>query len=119
MTQLKHRIRKAWAKLGDFCNEVTNNCYDSWNRGRLFKSVVQLSLLYGCVSWTLTRAREKLIKTTQRKMFTQILGVKRRVDDEGMFEERVDWMVRSIGLAERMAEALGVPDRTVETHRRR
>ena len=118
-TELKHRVRKAWAKFGVFRNELTNKCYDLWKRVRLFKSVVQPSFLYGCVSWTLTRAREKLIQTTQRKMLRQILGVKRLVDDEGVLEEWVDWMVRSTGLAEKMAEDLDVPDWTVEVHRRR
>ena len=81
--ELKHRVRKAWAKFGIFRNELTNKCYDLGKRVQLFKSVVQPSLLYGCVSWTMTRSREKLIKTTQRKMLRQILGVKRQVDCDG------------------------------------
>ena len=117
--ELKHRVGKAWAKFGAFRNELTNKCFDLPKRVQLFKSVVQPSLLYGCVSWTLTRAREKLIKTTQRKMLRQILGVKRLIDDAGELEEWVDWMIRSTDFAEQMAEQNGVPDWNTEVHRRK
>jgi hypothetical protein len=67
-TELKHRVAKGWAKFSMYRDELTNRYYSLQQRMRLFSSVVQPSILYGCVSWTMTRQREQLLRTTQRRM---------------------------------------------------
>jgi hypothetical protein len=117
--ELKHRVGKAWAKFAMLRNELTNKVYDLRKRVKLFTTVIQPSLLYGCVSWTMTRIREKLIRTTQRKMLRQILGAKRRVDSDGALEDWVGWQIRSTRLAEEMAAEFGIADWVEEVHRRK
>ena len=62
--ELQHSIGKGWAKFAIFRSELTDKHYEMAQRMKLFKAGVQLSFLYGCVSWTLTREREHKIRTT-------------------------------------------------------
>jgi hypothetical protein len=78
-TEIKHRMSKAWAKFAMYKEELTNKTYSLKSRLRLFQSVVTPSALYCCGSWTMTADRERLLRTTQRKMLRNILGGKRQV----------------------------------------
>ena len=107
--ELKNRMAKGWAKFAIYRSELTGKCYDIERRLKLFKAVVQPTLLYGCACWTLTRAREQLIRTTQRKMLRQIMGTKRRVKDDGL-EDWVEWIIRATEEAENAMRRFCVPD---------
>ena len=101
-----------------FRSELTDKYFGLEKRLRLFTSMIQPSLLYGSASWTLTRAREAFIKTTQRKMMRAIIGTRRIVRD-GDLEGYVDWIVRSTSVAEEAMRKFGVPDWVEEAHKRK
>ena len=58
-TELENRICKSWRKFAMFRDELTDKGYPLAQRMKLFKSVVQPSILYGCVSWVMTSSREQ------------------------------------------------------------
>ena len=122
-TELRNRIAKGWAKFAIYRDELTNSYYSLRQRMRLFASVVQPSVLYGCVSWTMTKEREQLIQTTQRKMLRKIVGTKRSVskDKEGVVstETYVDWIQRATRKAEDAMANYGVPSWVEECSRRK
>jgi hypothetical protein len=66
----------------------------------------------------MTREREHLIRTTQRKMMRSIVGTKRQVKDNDL-EGWVDWVVRATRDAEDAMLKFDVPDWCEEVHRRR
>ena len=90
----KNRISKVWAKFAVCRSELTGKWYDLERRIKLFKAVVQPTLLYGCACWTLTRERESLIRSTQRKMMRRIMGTRRQVIGD-QTEKWVDWVIRA------------------------
>ena len=77
-TEIKHRMSRAWANFAVRQKELTDDTYSLKSRMKLFNSVVTASALYGCGSWTMTNERERLVKTTQRKMLRRMLGSRRR-----------------------------------------
>jgi len=83
-------------------------------RMKLFASVIQTSILYGCVSWTMTRQREQLLRTTQRRLLRMIVGTKRtyQLDQSGVkeLENWVDWIQRATRVAENVMVKYGVHD---------
>lgn len=116
--ELRHRMGKAWAKFHIFRAELTDKKYDLPGRLRLFKAVVQPTLLYGSVSWTMTRAREQMIRTTQRKMLRRIVGTP-RVAAGNEIESWVAWVSRSTRMAEAEMIKNKVVDWVEEIHRRK
>ena len=72
--ELKHRLKRAWAKFGVYRNEFTNKRYSLFDRMKLFNAVVTPTVLYGCGSWAMTQARMQQLRSTQRKMLRAILG---------------------------------------------
>ena len=116
--ELQNRISKAWAAFGAYSDELTDRRLDLKLRFQLFQSVVQPTFLYGCSSWTLTREREQLIQSTQRKMMRKIVGTRRRVLN-GELESWLDWIVPATRLAEEARAHHGVPEWVEEVHRRR
>lgn len=117
-TELRHRVGKAWAKFNVFRDELTNKIYPLPERLRLFKTVIQPTFLYGCVSWTMTRTREQLVKTTERKMIRKIIGTQ-RLFVEGQSENWVEWVIRATRIAEEHMRNNNVPDWAEEIHRRK
>ena len=117
-TELRNCVSKAWAKFAIYRSELTGKCYDLGRRIKMFKAVVQPTLLYGCTSWALTRAREHVIRATQRSMLRQIIGTRRFVIDDQL-ETWVDWLVRATEEAEKAMRTFDVPDWVEGAHRRR
>jgi len=121
--ELKNRMAKGWAKFAIYRDELTSRCYSLRQRMRLFTSVIQPSVLYGCVAWTPTKQREALLRTTQRRMMRQILGAKRiiTVDDSGnkVVESYVEWIVRATRELEEAMAYYNVCDWVEEACRRR
>ena len=116
--ELHNRISKAWAKFGMYKTELSSKCYNIAKRMRLFQTVVQPALLYGCTCWTLTREREQLIRTTQRRMLRKVLG-RCQLRSDGQLAEWTSWMIRTTREAEETARNCGVPDFVEEVHRRK
>ena len=116
--ELKSRVSKAWAKFAIYRSELTGKSCDLERRLKLFKAVVQPTLLYGCSCWTMTREREQKVRTTQRKMLRAIVGTRRQLRDDDL-EAWVDWVIRATREAECAMQKFGVPDWCEEIHRRR
>ena len=66
--EIKHRMAKAWKKFGLLQKELCNKACPLIHRIRVFEATVTATALYGCVSWTMTPKRERILKTTQRSM---------------------------------------------------
>ena len=52
-TEMKHRVSRAWAKLGAYHKELTDRSYPLKSRIKLSVSVVAPCALYGCGVWTM------------------------------------------------------------------
>ena len=115
--EIGNRIAKAWAKFGTYRDELTSKAYDLNKRLKIFKTIVQPTLLDRCSCWTMIGAREQLLQTTQRKMMRQIVGF-RRLTTNGKIEEWVDWMIRTARECETVMQEHGVPNWIEEVHRR-
>ena len=122
-TELKNRIAKAWKKYFVYRSELTCKYYPLGDRMKLFTSVVQPTLLYGCECWTMNRKREEDIRSVQRRMLRSILGNNRKVtyDDSGerVLEDWVAWIRRATKEAEKSAREYGCPDWVEEITRRK
>ena len=112
--ELKHRLKKAWAKFAVFRNELTNKAYSIYQRLRLLNSVLMPSALYGCTSWVMTATREQALRSTQRKMLRSILGKGRA---EG--ETYLSWIHRTTEEAETLQQRYGFAEWVTEARRRK
>jgi hypothetical protein len=72
-TELKHRLKKAWAKFGLFRGELTDKNVPLHLRLKLFDTILTPTVLYGCSSWVMTGTRETLLRSTQMKMLRAVL----------------------------------------------
>ena len=94
--ELKHRIKKAWAKFGTFKDELTNKSVPLYLRIKLFNTIMPPTVLYGCGSWVMTGTRERLLRSTQMKMMRAILGSRRVVNYHTCdVETWVEWVQRA------------------------
>ena len=75
-------------------------------------------IVYGCTSWTMTRAREALIRTVRRKMMRTLAGISRLVQDDCL-ETYLEWIVRATSAAETAMSTFDVPDWVGGNHRRK
>jgi len=121
--ELKNRMAKGWAKFAVYRDELTNQHYSLKQRMRVFTSVIQPSVLYGCVSWTMTTPRVANLRTAQRRMLRKIVGTKRRIqvdrDGNKVLEDYVDWIQRATRKVEELMALYGVPDWVEESCRRK
>lgn len=112
--ELKHRIKKAWAKFGIYRQELTDRAIPLHLRLKLFQSVVPPTILYGCSSWVMTVARETLLRSTEMKMLRAIMG-RRRLESETW----VEWIQRATHQARQAMEQHHIPDWVGEQRQRR
>ena len=106
--ELDHRLRRAWAKFGEFKDELTNKEIPLHLRMKLFQSVVTPTAMYGCCSWTMISSRMAKLQGTQRKMLRAILGRRRLLTADGCVETWVEWVQRVTHEARKLAETHNV-----------
>ena len=95
-TELKHRIRGAWAKFMEHKQELTGRHYSLNSRLKLFDAIVSPTILYGAECWTFTKRLENILQTTQRRMLRLVLGRgRRRVQNSSQDEEDLGSDVQS------------------------
>ena len=82
--ELRNRINKAWAVLANDRNELIDCHYDLEKRVQLFELFIQPTLLGGCCCWTMTRKREATVRTVQRKVMRNIVGMRRLAHEDGL-----------------------------------
>ena len=77
-TEIKSRIRSAWATFHKYRQELTSKKYLLNSRLRLFDATVSPTLCYAAGTWTLSKEHERMIQSTQRKMLRLIIQTKRK-----------------------------------------
>ena len=64
-TEIKSRIRAAWATFHKYRQELTSKKYMLKFRLRLFDATVSPTLCYAAGTWTPSREHERMIQSTQ------------------------------------------------------
>ena len=77
-TEIRNRIRAAWATFHKYRQELTSRNYLLKHRLRLFDAAITLTICYAAGTWTPTKEHERLIQSTQRKMLRLIIQKKSR-----------------------------------------
>ena len=77
-TEIRNRIRAAWATFHKYRQELTSRKYLLKHRLPLFDAVITPTMSYASGTWALTREHESMIQSTQRKMLRFIIQTKRR-----------------------------------------
>ena len=77
-TEIKNRIRAAWATFHKHRQELTWKNYLLKHRLRLFDAVITPTIFYASGTRTPTKEHERMIQSTQRKMLRLIVQTKRR-----------------------------------------
>ena len=77
-TEIKNRIRAAWATLRKYGQELASKNYMLNHRPRLFDAGISPTICYAAGTWTPNQEHERMIQSTQRKMLRLIIQTKRR-----------------------------------------
>ena len=72
-TEIKNRIRAAWATFHKYRQELTSKNYMFKHRLRLFDAVVTPTMSYASGTWAPTKEHERMIQSRQRKMLRLII----------------------------------------------
>ena len=74
-TELYNRIRKAWAAFNKYRAGLCNGGVSLDARLELFDSVVSSTVLYASGTWTMTKERQRQLRTAHREMLRKVLGI--------------------------------------------
>ena len=77
-TEIKSRIRAAWATFHKYRQELTSKNYMLKHRLRLFDATVSPTVCYAAGTWAPNKEHERMIQSTQRKMLRLIIQTKRK-----------------------------------------
>ena len=93
-TEIKSRIRAAWATFHKYRQELTSKNYMLEHRLRLFDATVSPTVCYAAGTWASNKEHERMIQLTQRKMLRLIIQTKKKYkkiekQDIGPKEENV------------------------------
>ena len=77
-TEIKSRIRAAWASFHKHRPELTSKNYMLKYRLRLFDATVSPTVCYAAGTWAPNKEHERMIQSTQRKMLRLIIQRKRK-----------------------------------------
>ena len=79
-TEIKNRIRAAWATFRKNRQELTSENYMLNHRLRLIRrAAISPTFCYAAGTWTPNKDHERIIQSTQRKMLRLIIQTKRRI----------------------------------------
>ena len=71
-TEIKNRIRAAWATFHKYRQELTWKNYMLKHGLRLFDAAITRTICYAAGTWAPTKEHERMIQSTQRKMLRLI-----------------------------------------------
>ena len=74
-TEIKNRIRAAWATFRKYRQELTSENY--MLNHRLFDAAISPTICYAAGTWAPNKEHERMIQSTQRKMLRLIIQKKR------------------------------------------
>ena len=66
-TEIKSRIRAAWATFHKYKQELTSQSHFLRHRLRLFDMVITPTMNYVSGTWTLSKEHERMVQSTRRK----------------------------------------------------
>ena len=101
--ELRCRISAAWGRFHNLHSLLCKRDGDLQKRLRLFDTAVTSTLLWGCESWTLTKAEEQELIRVQNRMLRRIVVSARQPD-----ELWVDWIKRATRRAREHAIQCGI-----------
>ena len=87
-TEIKNRIRAAWATFHKYRQELTSKNCILKHRLRLFDAAVTPTICYASGTWAPTKEHERMTQSAQRKMLRLIIQTKRRY--KKIVEHRVE-----------------------------
>ena len=140
--EIGNRMTQAWKKFMASKKELCCKFYPLKDRLKLFQATVTPCALYASGTWTMTQTRERIVRSTQRKMLRLILGTGRRkivrvmldsdssnsdselpesesTESEMSVEPWTEWITRVTHTAELAAAKAGVRDWVVDQRRRK
>ena len=93
-TEIKNRIRAAWATFYKYSQELASKSYLLRHRLPLFDMVITPTMNYASGTWTLSKEHERMVQSTQRIMLRLIIQTKRKYkkktqDKNGKMKEEV------------------------------
>ena len=77
-TEIKSRIRAAWATFHKYRQELKSKNYMLKHRLRLFDAAVSPTVCYAAGTWAPNKEHERMIQSTQRKVLRLIIQTKRK-----------------------------------------
>ena len=77
-TEIKNRIRTAWAAFPKYRQELTSKNYLLKHRLRLFDAAITPTICYASGTWAPTKGHERILQSTQRRLLRLIIQTKRR-----------------------------------------
>ena len=77
-TEIKNRIRAAWATFRKYRQELTSKNDMLNHRLRLFDAAISPTICYAAGTWTPNKEHGRMIQSTQRKMLRLIIQTKKR-----------------------------------------
>ena len=77
-TEIKSRIRAAWATFHKYRQELRSKSYMLKHRLMLFDATVSSTVCYAAGTWAPNKEHERMIQPTQRKMLRLIIQTKRK-----------------------------------------
>ena len=88
-TEIKSRIRAAWATFHKYRQELTSKNYMLKRRLRLFDATVSPTVCYAAGPWAPNKEHERMIQSTQRKMLRLIIQTKRKY--KKIVKQKIAW----------------------------
>ena len=73
-TEIKNRIRAAWATFHKYRQELTSKNYLLKHRLRLLDAAITPTIIYASGTWAPTKEHERMLQSAQRKMFRLIIN---------------------------------------------
>ena len=77
-TELKNRIRAAWATFHKYMQQLTSKKYLLKHCLRLFDAAVTPTICYASGTWAPTKEHERMVQSAQRKMLRFFIQKKRQ-----------------------------------------
>ena len=103
--KIKGRISKVWSKYGIFRKELNDHSVPIKLRMKLFDAVISPTILYGSEAWAMTKRRQVMLRSTQRKMLRLMIQAHRTYD---YFDDHVSWIKDATKRAETAMAEHGV-----------
>ncbi|CAK0876937.1 unnamed protein product [Prorocentrum cordatum] len=100
-----NRLASGWAAFHALKDFLCNKRLQIHQRLRLFTACVVPCVLYASSTWTLTAAEERKLRSTQRRMLRQMVGIGRLPD-----EDWVEYIRRATRASMQISERSGVDD---------